>query len=59
VITQHEAEKLVRKIGSLMEKATPAAVKLAVQMLEIEAQLEAVNEDTRDFTAATAESLDF
>jgi len=58
-ITQHEAEKLARKIGALMEKATPAAVRLAVQMLGIEEQMEAVNEDTRDFAAATAESTDF
>jgi uncharacterized ParB-like nuclease family protein len=58
-ITQHEAEKLARRIGALMEKATPAAVKLAVQMLGIEAQLEAVNQDTWDFAAATAESMDF
>ena len=58
-ITQHEAEKLARKIGALMEKATPAAVRLAVQMLGIEAQLEAVNEDAHDFNAATAESMDF
>jgi hypothetical protein len=58
-ITQHEAEKLARRIGALMEKATPAAVKLAVQMLGIEAQLEAVNEDRLDFAAATAESMDF
>jgi uncharacterized ParB-like nuclease family protein len=58
-ITQHEAEKLARKIGALMEKATPEAVRRAVQMLGIEAQLEAVNEDTRDFATATAESMDF
>lgn len=58
-ITQHEAEKLARKIGALMDKATPAAVKLAVQMLGIEAQLEAVNEDARDFVSSTAESADF
>ena len=58
-ITQHEAEKLARKIGALMEKATPAAVRLAVHMLGIEAQLEAVNGDAQDFSAATAESMDF
>jgi uncharacterized ParB-like nuclease family protein len=58
-VTQHEAKKLARKIGALMEKATPAVVRLAVQMLGIEAQMETVNEDTRDFVAATAESMDF
>lgn len=58
-ITQHEAEKLARKIGALMEKATPAAVQRAVQMLGIEAHLDAVTEDTRDFAAVTSESLDF
>ena len=58
-LTQHEAEKLARKIGALMEKATPAAVRLAVQMLGIEAQMEAVSEDTRDFAAATTEGVDF
>lgn len=58
-IIQHEAEKLARKIGALMEKATPAAVRLAVQILGIEAQLEAVNEDTLDFAVATAERMDF
>jgi len=58
-ITQHEAEKLARRIGALMDKATPAAVKLAVQMLGIESQMEAVNEDNLDFATATAESMDF
>jgi hypothetical protein len=58
-ITQHLAAKLARKMGAMMEKAGPAAAKLAVQMLGIEAQLEAVNEDTRDFEAETAEASDF
>ncbi len=58
-ITQHEAEKLARKMGALMEKATPVVVKLAVQMLGIEVQMEAVNEDTLDFAATTTESMDF
>lgn len=58
-ITQHEAEQLAKKIGALMDKATPEAWKRAVQMLGIEAQLEAANEDTRDFVTETAERLDF
>lgn len=58
-ITQHEAEQLAKKIGALMDKATPEAWKRAVQLLGIEAQLEAVNEDTRDFATETAERLDF
>lgn len=58
-ITQHEAEKLARRIGALMDKATPAAAKLAVQMMGIESLMEAVNDDNRDFAAATAESMDF
>jgi uncharacterized ParB-like nuclease family protein/transposase len=58
-ITQHEAEQLAKKIGALMDKATPEAWKRAVQMLGIEAQLEAVNQDVKDFTAETAEQVDF
>lgn len=58
-LTQHEAEKLARKVGALFEKATPEAVRRAVQMLGIEAQLDVCNEDTRDFHAATAEAVDF
>jgi len=58
-ITQHEAEKLARKIGALMDKATPEAVRRAMQMLGIEAQLEVANEDTQDFIAATSEITDF
>lgn len=58
-ITQHQAEKLARKIGALMEKAGPAATKLAVRMLGIEAQLEAVNEDTLGFKEETADASDF
>lgn len=58
-ITQHQAEKLARKIGALMEKAGPAATQLAVRMLGIEAQLATVNEDRRDFEEETAEVSDF
>jgi uncharacterized ParB-like nuclease family protein len=58
-ITQHEAEKLAKKIGALMDKATPEAVRRAVRMLGIEAQMEATNEDARAFTKETAEAADF
>jgi uncharacterized ParB-like nuclease family protein len=58
-ITQHEAEQLAKKIGALMEKATPEAWSRAVQMLGVEAQLEAVNADRQDFDAETTESTDF
>jgi hypothetical protein len=58
-ITQHEAEQLAKKIGALMDKATPEAWKRAVQMLGSEAQLEAVNQDVKDFTTETAEQTDF
>ncbi len=58
-MTQHEAEKLAKKIGALMDKATPEAVRRAVRMLGIEAQLEAVNEDSLAFAAETGEATDF
>jgi ParB-like chromosome segregation protein Spo0J len=58
-ITQHEAEKLAKRIGALMDKATPEAVRRAVRMLGIEAAMEASNEDTRDFIAETADAGDF
>jgi ParB-like chromosome segregation protein Spo0J len=58
-LTQHEAEKLARKVGALFDKATPEAVRRAVRMLGIEMQLEEGNEDARDFHAATAEVADF
>lgn len=58
-ITQHNAEKLAKKMGALMDKATPEEVRRAVQMLGIEAQLAAGNEDAQDFTAETADSVDF
>jgi len=58
-ITRHEAEQVAKKIGALMDKTTPEAWKLAVAMLGTEAQLEAVNQDAKDFTATTAELVDF
>lgn len=57
---QHEAEKLARKMGALMDKAfSPEVGRRALQMVWIEEQLEAVNEDARDFTEATAEVAEF
>jgi AraC-like DNA-binding protein len=58
-MTQHNAEKLAKRMSALMDKATPEEVRRACRMLRIEDQLEAVNEDARDFDAATAEVMDF
>jgi uncharacterized ParB-like nuclease family protein/transposase len=58
-ITQHEAEQLAKKIGALMDRATPEAVRRAVRMLGIEAQLEVANVDAQDFDNETAEATDF
>lgn len=58
-LTQREAEKLAKKIGSLIDKATPEAARRAMRMLEIEDQLEAVNPDRLTFEAETAEVTDY
>jgi uncharacterized ParB-like nuclease family protein len=58
-LTQHEAEKFARKVGALIEKTSPEAVRRAWRMLGIESQLETVNEDMRDFATDTAEFMDF
>lgn len=58
-ITQHNAEKLARKVAALFDKADPEEVRRAKWMLNFEEQLEMVNEDTRDFHAVTAEVTDF
>jgi ParB-like chromosome segregation protein Spo0J len=58
-LTQHNAEKLARRVGALLDKATPEEIRRAIEMLGIEAQLEMVNEDAQDFAAATAEPSDF
>lgn len=58
-LTQHEAEKLAKKIGALMDKATPEAVRRAVGMLGIEAAMEGSNQDTKDFETEAAEELEF
>jgi len=48
-LVQHEAEKLARKIGSLIDAATPEAVRRALEMLANEARLEGMNPDTAEF----------
>ena len=58
-ITQHEAEQLAKRIGALIERSTPEAVRRALQILGVEAQLEAVNQDIQDFIEETEESMDF
>jgi len=54
-LTQREAEKLARKIGGLLDKATPAAMRRALEMLADEAKLAANNADTLAFLADIAE----
>jgi hypothetical protein len=58
-ITQHNAEKLARKVLALTDKATPEEVRRCWRMIGIEAQLQAVNADSREFAEATAEVTDF
>jgi ParB-like chromosome segregation protein Spo0J len=58
-ITQQEAEKLAKKIGALIDKANPEAVRRAVRMLGIEAVMEASNPDSQSFTAETTEAGDY
>lgn len=45
-LTRHEAEKVARKVGTLLDNATPAAAKLALEMLADEAKQAAADEDT-------------
>lgn len=57
---QHEADKLARKIGALIGKASSdEVVRLALHLLETERKLEMVNQDTKDFADETAETYDF
>lgn len=58
-LTQHNAEKLAKKLAALMEKATSEEVQRALRILRIEDQLETVNEDARDFDSATTVGMDF
>lgn len=59
-LMQHEAEKLARKIGALIDKASSQeAVRLAMAILETERKFEVANQDARDFAEETAEAHDF
>jgi len=54
-LTQHEAEKLAKKLGALIEKASPRAVQRALEMLANEAKLAANNADMLTLLAEIAE----
>jgi uncharacterized ParB-like nuclease family protein len=54
-LMQHEAEKLAKKIGALIDKASPEATRRALEMLANEAKLAASNADTLAFMADIAE----
>jgi uncharacterized ParB-like nuclease family protein len=54
-LTQREAEKLAKKIGALIDKASPEATRRALEMLANEAKLAANNADTLEFLADIAE----
>lgn len=57
-ITHYEAEKLAKKIGALLDKASPEATRRALEMLANEAKLAANNADTLEFLADIAEPDD-
>lgn len=54
-LTQHEAERLAKKIGALLDKATTEAMTRALEMLANEAKLAARNADTLAFLADIAD----
>lgn len=54
-LTQHDAERLAKKIGALMDKATPEVSRRAFEMLANEAKLAASNADTLAFLSDIAE----
>lgn len=56
-LMQHEAEKLAKKIGALIDKASPEATRRALEMLANEAKLAASNADALDFLAEIAEPV--
>lgn len=58
-LTQYEAERLAKRMGALIDNATPEATRRAVQMLRIESMMEACNQDAYDFDEATAEDVGF
>lgn len=54
-LMQHEAERLAKKIGALIDRAHPEATRRALAMLANEAKLAASNADTLAFMAEIAE----
>jgi len=54
-LTEHNAERLAKKIGALTEKASPEETRRAFEMLANEAKLSACNADTLEFLAAIAD----
>lgn len=54
-VTQHRAEMLAKKIGALIDSDTPEVVRRALELLKIEDQLAANDEDARAFTIETAD----
>lgn len=54
-LTEHEAERLAKKIGALLDRATPEAMTRALEMLAIEAKLAVRNADTLAFLADIAD----
>lgn len=54
-VTQHRAELLAKKIGALIDSDTPEVVRRALEMLKIEEQLAANDEDARAFAIETAD----
>jgi uncharacterized ParB-like nuclease family protein len=54
-LTQHEAERLAKKIGALLDKATPEAMARALEMLANEAKLAVRNADTLAFLTDIAD----
>lgn len=54
-LMQHEAEKLAKRLGALIDRASPAAVRRALEMLANEAKLAASNKGTLAFLTDIAE----
>lgn len=54
-VTQHRAEMLAKKIGALIDSDTPEVVRRALQLLKIEEQLAAGDEDAHAFARETAD----
>jgi ParB-like chromosome segregation protein Spo0J len=54
-LTEHEADRLAKKIGALLDKATPEAMTLALEKLAKEAKLAVRNADTLAYLADIAD----